>query len=90
MCIKGNREIAFYAKSDGLLEEFDDTKWVIQIRNSKKKRQHNGQKKKYKRTNNDLVNKYLIAGVNSGSRRVIDTKHSCTYKCIKIHVVMVV
>jgi len=46
VCIKGNREIVFYAKSDGLLEELDDTKWVIRIRNSKKERQHNDQKKK--------------------------------------------
>ena len=29
-------------------------KWVIRIRKSKKNRQHNGQKKKYKKTNNDL------------------------------------
>ena len=35
-------------------EEFEDTKGVIRIRISKKNRQHNGQKKKYKRTNNDL------------------------------------
>ena len=35
-------------------EEFEDTKEVIIIRNSKKDRQHNGQKKK--RTNNDLQN----------------------------------
>ena len=34
-------------------EEFQDTKGVIRIRKSKD-RQHNGQKKKYKRTNNDL------------------------------------
>ena len=36
-------------------EEFEDTKGVIKIRKSKDK-QHNGygQKKKYKRTNNDL------------------------------------
>ena len=32
------------------------TKGVIRIRKSKKNRQHNGQKKKYKRTNNDLQN----------------------------------
>jgi hypothetical protein len=30
------------------------TKVVIRIRKSKKNRQHNDQKKKYKRTNNDL------------------------------------
>ena len=35
-------------------EEFEDTKGAISIRISKKNRQHNGQKKKYKRTNNDL------------------------------------
>ena len=34
--------------------EFKDTKEVIRIRKSKKNRQHNGKKKKYKRTNNDL------------------------------------
>jgi hypothetical protein len=33
-----------------LAEEFEDTKGVIRIRISKKNRQHNGQKKKYKRT----------------------------------------
>ena len=31
-------------------------KVVIRIRVSKKNRQHNGQKKRYKRTNNDLQN----------------------------------
>ena len=36
-------------------EEFEDTKGVIRIRTSKN-RQHNGQKKNYKRTNNDLLN----------------------------------
>ena len=46
--------------SDSLLnpydiqEEFEDTKGAIRICISKKNRQHNGQKKKYKRTNNDL------------------------------------
>jgi len=37
-------------------EEFDDTKWEIRIRKSKKDSQHNGQMKKDKRTNNDLQN----------------------------------
>jgi hypothetical protein len=32
-------------------EEFEDTKGVIRISKSKKNRQHNGQKKKNKRTN---------------------------------------
>ena len=39
-----------------LSKEFEDTKRVIRIRISKKNRQHNGQTKKYKRTNNDLQN----------------------------------
>ena len=38
------------------MEKFEDTKEVIRIRKSKKDRQHNGQKKKDKRTNNDLQN----------------------------------
>ena len=37
-------------------EEFEDTKGVIIIRLSKKNRQHNDQKKTYRRTNNDLQN----------------------------------
>jgi molecular chaperone GrpE (heat shock protein) len=37
-------------------EKFEDTKRVIRSRNSKKDRQYNSQKKKYKRTNNDLQN----------------------------------
>ena len=37
-------------------EEFGDAKWIIKIRKSKKDRQHNGQKKKSKMTNNDLQN----------------------------------
>jgi hypothetical protein len=40
-------------------EEFEDTKGVIRIRISKMNRQHNGQKKKYKRTNNDLQNIHM-------------------------------
>ena len=34
-------------------EEFADTKGVFKIRISKKNRQHNGQTKMYKRTNNE-------------------------------------
>jgi hypothetical protein len=37
------------------LEELEDTKGVIRVRKSKD-RQHNGQKKKDNRTNNDLQN----------------------------------
>ena len=40
-------------------EEFEDTKGAIRIRISKKNRQHNDQKKKYKRTNNDLQNIHI-------------------------------
>ena len=36
-----------------------DTKGVIRIRISQKNRQYNGQKKKYKRTNNDLQNIHI-------------------------------
>ena len=39
-------------------QEFEDTKGVTRIRISKN-RQHNGQKKKYKRTNNDLQNIHI-------------------------------
>ena len=40
-------------------EEFEDAKGVIRIRKSKKNRQANGQKKKYKRTSNDLQNIHI-------------------------------
>ena len=40
------------------IKKFEDTKGAIRIRISKKNGQHNGQKKKYKRTNNDLQNIY--------------------------------
>ena len=39
-----------------LKKELDNTKGVIRIRKSKKDRQHNGKKKKDKRTNTDLHN----------------------------------
>ena len=39
-----------------MYEEIGDTKGLIRIRISKKNRQHNGQKKINKRTNNDLQN----------------------------------
>ena len=58
-------------------EDFEDTKGVIRSHTSKKDRQHNGQKKKDKRTNNDLQNIHdkakdrvtrtlLQTGMNSG------------------------
>ena len=43
----------------GILEEFANTKGLIRIRISKKNRQHNGQKKMHKRTNNDLQNIHI-------------------------------
>jgi len=51
-------------------EEFEDTKGAIRNRISKKNRQHNGQKNKYKRTNNDqdrVTRTPLKTGVNSGA-----------------------
>jgi hypothetical protein len=42
-----------------LEEEVEDTKGEIRIRTSKKNRQHNGQKKKHKRTNNDQQNIHI-------------------------------
>ena len=44
---------------DDIIEEFVDTKGAIRIHISKKNRQHNDQKKKYKRINNDLQNIYI-------------------------------
>ena len=40
-------------------KEFEDTKRVIRICISKKNRQHNGQKEKYERTNNDIQNIHI-------------------------------
>jgi len=39
--------------------EFEDTQGVIRIRKSKKNRQQSGQKKKDKRTKNDLQNIHI-------------------------------
>ena len=50
---------SFYRVEIFLQEEFEDTKGVIRICISKKNRQHNCQKKKYKRTNNDLQNIHI-------------------------------
>jgi hypothetical protein len=59
-------------------EEFEDTKGIIRIRKSKKDRQHDGQKKKDKRTHNYLENIHITLkielheshkepGMNSGA-----------------------
>jgi hypothetical protein len=56
-------------------EEFEDTKWVIRIRKSKKDRQHNDKKKKDKQRSTKHTHKIkdrvtrtpLKTGVNSGA-----------------------
>ena len=53
---KGSLFITFKLLS---YEEFEDTKGVIRTCISQKNKQHNGQKKKYKRTNNDLLNIHI-------------------------------
>jgi hypothetical protein len=55
--VEGNT--GFKVSSSCRHREFEDTKGVIRICISKKNRQHNGQKKKYKRTNNDLQNIHI-------------------------------
>ena len=59
-------------------EEFEDTKGAISIRISKKNRQHNGQKKKYKWTNNyktkDRVTLTQVLRKGSSSCSTSDTR----------------
>jgi hypothetical protein len=58
--MRERRSSEFPLSENGIAsEEFEDTKGTIRIRISKKNRQHNGQKKKYKRTNNDLQNIHI-------------------------------
>ena len=52
----GQQRIHYYILSS---DEFEDTKVVIRTRISKKNSQHNGQKKKYKSTNNDVQNIHI-------------------------------
>ena len=59
--------IAMYQK------EFGDTKEVIRIRKSKKDRQHDGQKKKYERTNNDLQNIHIKLNKDRVTRTPLKT-----------------
>jgi len=56
--VAGRIRLAFSPKFPNLQEEFEDSKGVIRIRISKN-RQHNGQKKVGKRTNNDLQNIHI-------------------------------
>jgi hypothetical protein len=51
-----NYEMMFKVNIKWIKEECEDTKGVIRTHISMKNRQHNGQKKKDKRTNNDLQN----------------------------------
>ena len=48
----------YYGDKQEWQDEFEDTKEITRIHISKKNRQHNGQKKKDKKTNNDLQNKH--------------------------------
>jgi hypothetical protein len=57
-----------------LQEEFEDTKGVIRIRKSKKDRQHNEQKKRDKKTNNDLQNIHIkLIGWNKLIQKLNDS-----------------
>ena len=56
MFLYNEQKRAIVLTDDNMKAEFEGTKGVIKIRISKKNRQHNGQKKKYKGTNNDLQN----------------------------------
>jgi hypothetical protein len=51
--------LVFVGVHPRFLVGFEDTKGAIRFRISKKNRQHNGQKTKYKRTNNDLQNIHI-------------------------------
>jgi hypothetical protein len=48
-----HHDLNFLFNAIHIQEEFEDTKGAIRIRISKKNRQHNGQQKQDKRTNND-------------------------------------
>ena len=62
VCVKHNAMVTSLPSksSDALVqEEFEDTKGAIRNRIPRKNRQHNGQKKKYKRKNNDRQNIHI-------------------------------
>jgi hypothetical protein len=54
-------------------EEFEDTKGVTIIRTSKKNRQHNDQKKKDKRRNNDLQDIHIKQTKDRETRTTLKT-----------------
>ena len=60
-------------------EEFEDTKGAIRIRISKKNRQHNGQKKKYKRTSLQRSTKHPYKTKDRVTR--IPLKTGCELRC---------
>ena len=77
-----DRSVVFTGYS-GILhksQEFEDTKGVIRIHISKKNRQNNGQKKKDKRTNNDLQN----GGDWFTYDKIIDTANQTSWSLRKI------
>ena len=57
----------------GEQEEFEDIKGAIRNRISKKNGQHNGEKKKYKRTNNDRRNVYTYKTKDRVTRTPLKT-----------------
>ena len=65
--------------------EFEDTKEIIRIRKSKKNRQHNGQQKKDKRTNNDLQN-LTHKNKNRVTRTPLITEMNSGTPCLNFHI----
>jgi len=68
----------FYSTWTRSHEEFEDTKGIIRICESNMNRQHNGQKKKHKRTNNDLQTYNTMAKRKStkGQTTIYKRKHN--------------
>jgi hypothetical protein len=63
LCRKVSFLTAPHCQFLGVGQEFEDTKGAIRIRISKKNRQHNGQKEKYKRTNKLWSRHICICGI---------------------------
>ena len=66
-----------------LSQEFQDTKGVFRIRKSKKDNQHNGLKKKNKRTNNDLQNIHIKLKTGVELRCSGRVRSSCSTSCTR-------
>jgi hypothetical protein len=58
-------------------EKFEDTKGVIRVRISRKKRQHNGQKKKYKRIKNDLQSIHIKLKIFTQNKNPVNKIAQC-------------